>query len=146
MALLQAFCIALMHITPNSWKIIWALTWFYEWKECRADRWEVPDRRDEKMPEPIFALTKEMEAHQRLVPIYLQCQNSAYPYTLVALVSSPSGVEKKKKRPRKEEVVPRMIMTLSPKIVHVAAFGVFLSEVLVEPDHSRMMGSALAGP
>ncbi|KAL5979397.1 hypothetical protein ACLOJK_019295 [Asimina triloba] len=68
----------------------WKSKFFYAWLVTREHNWGIPNWWVEKLPEPIFASAKELEALPRL--------NSSCPDTSAMLASSLSATKKKRKR------------------------------------------------
>ncbi|KAL6006894.1 hypothetical protein ACLOJK_032390 [Asimina triloba] len=64
----------------------WKLKFFYARLGMGEDRWGVPDRSAEKLPEVANAPTEELEARQQLVLAYLQANRVSYEGVLFPLV------------------------------------------------------------
>ncbi|KAL5978858.1 hypothetical protein ACLOJK_018753 [Asimina triloba] len=144
--LLQVFHIVLIHVTPNSWKIVQAVVWFCEWKKC------------------YNCAGGGARGHSTVgsgLPSGEQPSNSAYPNASTTLVrgsgdlaSSSSGAEPSASgapRPRllteelaRKEADLRMVMILSLEMAYGAGLAVSPPEALTEPDHSRMVDPASA--
>ncbi|KAL5977767.1 hypothetical protein ACLOJK_036775 [Asimina triloba] len=149
--LLQAFRVASMHITPNSWKIIQKVLFIRKLLSgcvnfvgkgntklvdnlpdsfvMGKDSWGVPDRWEEKIFKPVFALATMSHLNTQAV-----------------LASSSSGVEKKKRRTRKrrhvlaeeellrkEEADIRAVMILSPRKLPLLCLRLPWSLTIQEP-------------